>query len=273
MPDPPQSQDPSRVELIAPYGGRLIDLLVPAELRPELMARANELPSIQISARALNDLELLASGAFSPLDRFMGRADYERVVEEMRLQGGTLFPIPITLPVESQRLPRGQPQLALRDPRNELVAILQLEEVFEWDAEREAKRVLGTTDPRHPLVSEMTRWGDRCISGALQLLRLPRYYDFLDLRLTPAQVRLRLEALGNPKVVAFQTRNPMHRVHEELTKHAAAWVGATLLIHPAVGMVRPGDVDHFTRVRIYRLLVDVNILRIGPAKSYATTAA
>jgi sulfate adenylyltransferase len=246
---------PAPIELIPPYGGRLVDLMVPASRQAELRQQAVHLPSIQISPRALNDLELLATGAFSPLDRFMGQADYKRVVEGMRLSDGTLFPIPITLPVERRALPARASQIALRDSRNDLIAILELEQVFEWNWEQEAKRVLGTTDARHPLVSEMSRWGELYISGPLQVLQLPRYYDFLDLRLTPAEVRSRLRAMANPKVVAFQTRNPMHRVHEELTKHASDSVGASLLIHPSVGLVRPGDVDHFTRVRIYRVLL------------------
>ncbi|NJM55512.1 MAG: sulfate adenylyltransferase, partial [Verrucomicrobiae bacterium] len=112
------------------------------------------------------------------------------------------------------------------------------------------------TDPRHPLVSEMIRWGKVCISGALTVLNLPLYYDFVELRRTPAQVRSLLAEMGHTNVVAFQTRNPLHRIHEELTKRAAAEVGGSLLIHPVVGMTKPGDVDHYTRVRIYRTLVE-----------------
>jgi adenylyl-sulfate kinase len=116
--------------------------------------------------------------------------------------------------------------------------------------------VLGTNDPRHPLVSEMTTWGDTCISGKLQVIDLPVYNDFVRLRKTPKQVREDLEKLGNHNVVAFQTRNPMHRVHEELTKRAAEQIEGSLLIHPVVGMTKPGDVDHYTRVRVYRSLLE-----------------
>lgn len=242
--------------LISPYGGKLVNLVVSGEEREELLERSKRLPSIQISARSLCDLELLATGAFSPLDRFMRKADYERVLTEMRMTDGKLFPIPITLPVEESALPTWGEQVTLCDARNNTLAIMQLEEVYHYDAQREARLVLGTTDPRHPLISEMVRWGKVYVSGAIKVIDLPRYYDFIDLRRTPAQVRQILEGMGNANVVAFQTRNPMHRIHEELTKRAAEDVNGSLLIHPVVGMTKPGDVDHYTRVRVYRALVE-----------------
>jgi sulfate adenylyltransferase len=186
----------------------------------------------------------------------MGRADYENVLQTMRLSSGALFPLPITLPVEESSLAGVGEQLVLRDARNNVLAIMQLEEVFPWDASVEAEQVLGTTDPRHPLISEMVRWGKVYISGALKVLNLPTYYDFKELRRTPAQVRASLEAMGNANVVAFQTRNPLHRIHEELTKRAADEIKGSLLIHPVVGLTKPGDVDHYTRVRIYQSLVE-----------------
>jgi len=246
----------SKSNVIAPYGGKLVNLFVTGEEREECLARATELPSIKISPRALCDLELLASGGFSPLDRFMDRANYERVLHEMRLADGTLFPLPITLTANEDEIPRVGHQLVLRDAPNDLIAIMTIEEVYRWNPEKEALLSLGTNDARHPLVSEMTRWGKVCVSGELKMLNLPRYYDFIDLRLTPAQVRERLEAMGHGNVVAFQTRNPLHRIHEELTKRAAEEVGGSLLIHPVVGLTKPGDVDHYTRVRIYRALVE-----------------
>jgi sulfate adenylyltransferase len=242
--------------LIAPFGGRLIDLMVAPDERRELLEKSSRLPTVQISARALCDLELLATGAFSPLDRFMGKADYERVLTEMRLEDGTLFPIPVTLPIDEAALPSYGEQITLADSGNNPIAVMSIEEVYHYDPQREARLVLGTTDARHPLISEMVRWGKVYISGALKVIGLPRYYDFRELRLTPAQVRARLEAMGHDKVVAFQTRNPMHRIHEELTKRAAAEVNGSLLIHPVVGMTKPGDVDHYTRVRVYRALAE-----------------
>jgi sulfate adenylyltransferase len=242
--------------LIAPYGGTLVNLLVSGEERQYLLEQTSMLPSVQISARALCDLELLATGAFSPLDRFMGRDDYERVLHEMRLSDGTLFPLPITLPVNASDLEDTRDRLVLRDARNNVIAVMQVEEIYPWDAQQEAQLALGTTDTRHPLVSEMNTWGSHYISGALKVINLPTYYDFTDLRRTPAEVRERLRAMGYAHTVAFQTRNPLHRIHEELTRRAADEIQGSLLIHPVVGLTRPGDVDHYTRVRIYRSLVD-----------------
>ena len=242
--------------LIPPYGGKLINLVTSGEERLALRELANHYPTIQISDRALHDLELLAIGGYSPLDRFMGKADYQRVLTEMRLADGTLFPIPITLTIKKQDLPTHSEWVAIRDSRLNLIAVMKMEEVFTWDPVREQRLVLGTTDSRHPLVSEMEQWGDLCISGELKVINLPIYYDFVDIRRTPEETRAMLEEMGNQNVVAFQTRNPMHRVHEELTKRAADEIGGSLMIHPVVGLTKPGDVDHFTRVRIYKALVD-----------------
>jgi sulfate adenylyltransferase len=251
--DPTASGAPTG--LIAPYGGRLVDLSAGEEERREASARAARLPSIQLSSRSLCDLELLATGALSPLDRFMGRADYLRVVEEMRLSGGLLFPMPITLPVADARGLAEGTEVALRTPNNDVVALMRLEEIYGWDLSHEARHVLGTTDVRHPLVAEMHAWGTTYVSGALTVVALPRHQDFADLRHTPARVRAALAATGFGRVVAFQTRHPLHRVHEEMTKRAAGAIEGALLIHPTVGMTRPGDVDHYARIRSYRLLV------------------
>jgi sulfate adenylyltransferase len=242
--------------LIPPYGGRLVDLTVMCETKDSLKAYATHLPSIQISERSACDLELLATGAFSPLERFMGRADHQRVLDEMRLADGTLFPIPVTLPVEPSSEIHLDQNIALRNAKNELLAIMTVEEVYEWNRDEVAQKVFGSLDLRHPLVAEMHRWGALNISGRLQVLQLPSHYDFRDLRLTPAQTRARLEALGYSNVVAFQTRNPLHRAHEELTKRATQEVDGVLLLHPVVGMTKPGDVDHFTRVRTYKALAE-----------------
>ena len=243
-------------KLIAPYGGELVNLVATGEERDALIERTKGLKAIQISARALNDLELLATGAFSPLDHFMGKADYENVLTNMRLIDGTLFPMPITLTANPAELPIVGEELVIRNSLNDLIGIMRLEEVYTWDAEKEARYSLGTNDSRHPMVSEMSRWGKVCISGELNIINLPKYYDFVDIRQTPAQVRAELEELGNENVVAFQTRNPLHRVHEELTKRAAKQIGGSLLIHPVVGMTKPGDVDHYTRVRVYKALLE-----------------
>jgi sulfate adenylyltransferase len=242
--------------VIPPCGGRLVNLLVPDEAVAELKAYATQLPSLQLSERSMCDLELLATGAFSPLDGFMGRQDHNRVLDEMRLANGHLFPIPVTLPVQPSDDLRLDTDIALRTPKNDLLAILTVEEIYAWDHNEVADKAFATQDLRHPLVVEMRRWGPLNVAGRLRVLQLPARYDFKDLRLTPSEVRTRLEHAGHPNVVAFQTRNPLHRVHEELTKRATQAVDGTLLLHPSVGMTRPGDVDHYTRVRTYKALAD-----------------
>ena len=240
--------------LISPYGGEMVDLVVPQEEADDLRARATGLPSIQLSDRAACDLELLATGAFSPLDRFMGERDYRRTVGEMRLDNGTVFPIPVTLPVDDPSSIRLDADIALRDSRNELLAVMTVQEAYEWDLLEVADQVFGTQDVRHPLVSEMHRWGRVNISGPLQVLQIPPHHDFTGLRQTPSETRASLAEFGHANVVAFQTRNPLHRAHEELTKRAADSVGGVLLLHPVVGLTKPGDVDHYTRVRTYQAL-------------------
>lgn len=243
-------------KLISPYGGCLIDLTLPVVEAAEVKAHASHLPSVQLSERAVCDLELLASGAFSPLDRFMTGRDYERVVNEMRLESGLIFPIPITLPVEAGPGVGLDQEVALRDARNELLAVMTIEEIYEWDLKDVADRVFGTNDLRHAFVAEMHRWGRLNISGALRVIQPPAHYDFTELRLSPGETRKRLAQLGRANVVAFQTRNPLHRAHEEITKRAVEQVDGVLLLHPVVGMTKPGDVDHYTRVRTYKALAE-----------------
>src|SRR5262245_44378032 len=154
-----RAQSDTSSPLIAPYGSKLVNLVVEsARERAELKEYASQLPSIQISARSLCDLELLATGAFSPLDRFMGEKDYRRVVDEMRLADGTLYPIPVTLPVERDGTVDVGHEIVLRSPTNQMLALMKVEEIFTWNYEHEVQSVLGTLDTRHPLASEMTRW-------------------------------------------------------------------------------------------------------------------
>ncbi len=245
-----------KVRLIAPYGDELVDLFVPREELLEKSAYANSLPYVQVSPRVECDLELLAVGAFSPLRAFMNQADFKSVLDAMRLADGTLFPIPVTLPVELTADMKLGVDIALRDRRNNTLAILTIEEIYPWDLETTAAKVFGKFDTRHPIIAEMHRWGQFNIAGPLQVLQSPPHLDFADLRRTPAQTRAVLESYGHGNVVAFQTRNPLHRVHEALTKRAAADVDGVLLLHPVVGMTQPGDVDHYTRVRVYKTLID-----------------
>ena len=238
-------------ELITPYGGTLVNLMAAVEV-----ADAAALPSIQISERSQCDLELLATGAFSPLDRFMSQADYRSVLDRMRLGNGTVFPIPITLPVDADAPVETGRDIALRSAKNEILAVMTVDEIYEWDRDEAAQKILGTTDSKHPLVAEMARWGQWNISGPMRVLKVPTPADFRELRRTPAEVRALLGQKRRPNVVAFQTRNPMHRAHEELTRRASESVDGVLLLHPVVGMTKPGDVDHYTRVRTYKALAE-----------------
>ncbi|HWE37076.1 MAG TPA: bifunctional sulfate adenylyltransferase/adenylylsulfate kinase [Isosphaeraceae bacterium] len=243
-------------KLNTPYGGTLVDLIVGADRAAEMKATAKDVASLTLDERGLCDLELLATGAFSPLRGFLGRADYERVVGELRLADGTLWPLPVTLPVTPGGGVAEGKALALRDVYGNLLAFLHVEEIFPVDKDAEAKGAYGSTDAKHPSVAHLNKQPGHYASGRLEVLRTPPHYDFVELRRTPAELRKHFEGLGWSKVVAFQTRNPLHRAHEELTKRAAAQIGGGLLIHPVVGVTKPGDVDHYTRVRCYRALVD-----------------
>lgn len=243
-------------KLVLPYCGALVDLNVCKEEASDLRAAANRMPSIQISERETCDLELLATGAFSPLDRFMGKEDFRDSVHTMRLSDGTVFPIPVSLSINDVANIRLDSDIALRDAKNDLLAIMTVEDIYKWNLPEFSHNVLGTGDPRHPLNAEMNRWGAFNISGKLRVLSLPRRLDHRELRLTPQETRSRLESLGNQNVVAFQTRNPMHRGHEEICRRAMKLSEGTLLLHPSVGPTRSGDVDAFTRVRTYKALVN-----------------
>ena len=242
--------------LNTPYGGKLVDLIVSDDRAAEMKATAKDYAGITLDERALCDLELLAVGAFSPLTGFMKKADYDRVVAEKRLANGTLWPLPVVLPVTpGNGVEVGKP-LALRDVYGNLLAFLHVEEIYPVDKDAEAKGAYGSTDAKHPSVAYLKRIPDHYAAGRLEVIRVPPHYDFVELRRTPKELREHFSKLGWSKVVAFQTRNPLHRAHEELTKLASRIVGGGLLIHPVVGVTKPGDVDHYTRVRCYRALVD-----------------
>ncbi len=245
--------------LIAPHGGRLVDPMVDADRAAELKAASRDWPSWDLTPRQLCDLELILNGGFSPLEGFMGQADFESVAESMRLTDGTLWPIPITLDVTAEAakgLDRSRP-LVLRDPEGVMLAVLHPEDVWEIDREAKARSVFGSLDHAHPGVAHVfRRMNDMGVGGRLEGVQLPAHYDFRTLRRTPAELRARFAKRGWRKVVAFQTRNPMHRAHFELTLRAARELEANLLVHPVVGMTKPGDVDHYTRVRCYQALLE-----------------
>ncbi len=244
--------------LISPHGGKLLNLLAHGDRVEELKRAARDSLSWPLTARQLCDLELLMNGGFSPLDGFLCRADYERVCSEMRLADDTLWPIPITLDVTEElaaELEEGA-RLFLREPEGMALAVLHVREVWRPDLDREAAEVFGTTDPAHPAVDYLQNHTNPVyVGGTIEGLQLPGRYDFLENRLTPARLRRRFAELGWRKVIAFQTRNPMHRAHFELTYRAAREHKANLLIHPVVGTTKPGDMDHFTRVRCYQKIL------------------
>jgi sulfate adenylyltransferase len=246
-------------DLIEPHGGTLVDLMAGPERAEELRKASRDWPSLDLDARQLCDLELLLNGGFSPLTGFMTRADYEPVVEGMRLADGTLWPIPITLDVDETvagSLGEGA-TLALRDAEGVMVAVLHVEDVWQADREHEARMVFGSTHPEHPGVAHLLeRTKPWYVGGRLEGVEAPHHYDFKTLRMTPAELRARFTKRGWRRIVAFQTRNPMHRAHLELTVRAAKEAEANLLVHPVVGMTKPGDVDHYTRVRAYQAIMD-----------------
>ncbi len=233
-----------------------MDLIVSPERAAEMKATVKDFASVTLEERPLCDLELLAVGGFSPLSTFLGKADYARVVGEGRLTNGTLWPLPVVLPVKpGDGVAEGKP-LGLRDVYGNLLAFLHVDEIYGYDKEAEARGAYGSTDAKHPSVAYLNRLPGHYASGRLEVIRVPPHYDFVGLRRTPKELREHFQSLGWSKIVAFQTRNPLHRPHEELTKRAARQIGGGLLIHPVVGVTKPGDVDHYTRVRCYRALVD-----------------
>ena len=248
----------STSHIIAPHGGELTELIATPERTAELKAHSREWPSWDLTARQICDLELLISGGFSPLRGFMTQADYEGVCHNMRLSSGVLWPMPITLDVKEEFAKTLKPgsKVALRDAEGVMLAVLNVEEIWQPDRKAEAKSVFGTTSAVHPGVDYLLNKGNSWyVGGSVEGLQMPSHYDFRTLRLTPAELRTEFARLGWRRVVAFQTRNPMHRAHVELTFRAAKQVEANLLIHPSVGMTKPGDVDYFTRVRCYQLLL------------------
>ncbi len=235
------------------------ELYVSFDSAQKLKAEAAELPSWDLSPRQTCDLELLMNGGFSPLKGFLGKADYESVVDNMRLADGALWPIPITLDV-SQKFAGGIKEgqdIALRDAEGVILAILSISDIYVPDKAREAEMVFGADDDAHPAVNYLHNVaGSTYLGGAITGLQQPIHYDFRGLRDTPNELRARFRKLGWSRVVAFQTRNPLHRAHQELTFRAAKEKQANLLIHPVVGMTNPGDTDHFTRVRCYDAVLD-----------------
>ena len=235
------------------------ELYVSHESAQKLKLEAAELVSWDLTPRQICDLELLMNGGFNPLKGFLGREDYDGVVENMRLADGTLWPMPITLDVSqafADTLSEGQ-DIALRDQEGVILAILSVSDVWSPDKAKEARHVFGADDAAHPAVNYLHNVaGPVYVGGAITGLQPPIHYDFKMRRDTPNELRAYFRKLGWRRIVAFQTRNPLHRAHQELTFRAAKDAQANLLIHPVVGLTKPGDVDHFTRVRCYEAVLD-----------------
>ena len=243
----------------APHGGELKDLYLDEQAVEQEQEKARDLVSWDLTDRQVCDIELVLNGAFSPLEGFLTQAEYDGVVNDMRLPDGTLWPMPITLDVSDEfaaGIESGQ-TIALRDKEGVLVATMDVTDNWTPDKAAEARNVFGTEDELHPAVNYLHNVaGPVYLGGKLRGIEAPMHYDFRGLRDTPAEMRARFKKLGFRKVVAFQTRNPMHRAHQELTFRAAKENEANLLIHPVVGMTKPGDIDHYTRVRCYEKILE-----------------
>jgi sulfate adenylyltransferase len=255
--------------LIDPHGGELVDLLVPEADRGQLEQRAAGLPRVTLSARQAADLELLAVGGFSPLRGFQGSEDWRSVVEDMHLANGLPWSIPVTLASDADA--RVGEELALESSTGRLLGVLSVEEIFERDTEREAEQVYRTTDNEHPGVAALRAEGDRCIAGPVRAVALPEHpAEFAPFILPPADARAAFVKAGWKTVVGFQTRNPIHRAHEYITKAALECVDG-LFIHPLVGETKSDDIPPDVRMRCYEVLIanyyqpDHVLLAINPA--------
>ncbi|NOX36391.1 MAG: sulfate adenylyltransferase [Calditrichaeota bacterium] len=243
--------------MIKPHGGTLINRYVPETEKAEWMEKANTLPRITLDDKNISDLEMIASGAMSPLTGFMTRQDYETVVRDMRLSSGLVWSIPITLAVDKATVDQldGQSEVALVDGQGRLLAVMQVEDVFTYDKEEEARQVFRTTDEAHPGVAYVYQQGEYLIGGPIFMIQRPQHTDFVEFRLEPAETRQAFAERGWETVVAFQTRNPIHRAHEYLQKCALEIVDG-LLIHPLVGRTKADDIPAEVRMKSYLVLLE-----------------
>ncbi len=249
-----QTVENPKVRPIDPHGGVLVSLLAEPEQAREWQGRAAALPRHTLSQRERCDLEMLAIGAFSPLDGFMTRDDYHGSVDDMRLTDGAVWPFPVTLSAGDANVAEGQ-DVALYAESGDLSGILHVEDVFQRDVKHEAKATYGTDDEAHPGVVQIYRHGARLLGGALTVLATPPHAEFPELYRVPAQTRALFAERGWRRVVAFQTRNPIHRAHEYLTKCALEVVDG-LMLHPLVGETKGEDVPADIRIRCYQVLLE-----------------
>jgi sulfate adenylyltransferase len=260
------------MDLIAPHGGTLVQRLLGEQEAAEWRGRARELPSVELNARQVSDLEMIATGGLSPLTGFMGQRDYRFCIDERRLAGGEPWTIPITLAVDERRAGelREGTDIALNEPEGDVLGILHLSEKYEYDKENEARRVYRTIDSEHPGVAAVYAQGDVLLGGEVSVLRLPAYTNFQEYRLTPAQSRHEFLRRGWKRVCGFQTRNPIHRAHEFIQKCAMEIVDG-LFLHPLVGETKGDDIPADVRMRCYQALLkdyypaDRVLLGVNPA--------
>lgn len=247
---------PDTSQLVPPHGGVLRELLATGEEAATLAARAASLPVLRLGARQVTDLELLAVGALSPLDGFMDEADYRAVLEGMCLADGAVWSVPITLPVTGEQASglAGR-EIALAAGDGTLLAVMEAGDAYAYDREREAEQVYRTADPAHPGVEAVNAQAGMLLGGSIRVFALPPDPEFPEHRLTPAQTRAAFAERGWKTVVGFQTRNPVHRAHEYLTKVALEVVDG-LLLHPLVGETKEGDIPADVRMRCYQVLLD-----------------
>jgi len=242
---------------IEPHGGRLINRLIALEEREQARLQARERKQIHLNRRQISDLDLIGIGALSPLEGFMGRADYERVVGEMRLASGLPWSMPVTLAVsdaEAAQLRIGE-ELALVDEQAGVRGLLELQEKYAYDKRQEAEHVYRTTEDAHPGVKALYAQGDVLLAGPIRLLERPRYPAYDPYDLTPQETRQAFADRGWRTIVGFQTRNPVHRAHEYIQKCALEVVDG-LLLHPLVGETKEDDIPAETRLRCYQVLLD-----------------
>ncbi len=257
--------DHQQAGLIEPHGGKLVCCVATGSRRDELLAEAANLPRVNLSAKQSCDVEMVGTGAFSPLTGFMGKADFESVIRDMKLadgpNSGAIWPIPITLSVDKANAPKVGARVALHAPNGVLQAVMTVEEVYAHDRAKEATIFFGGAedDGKHPGAEAVKAEGDTCLAGPIEVVTVCVDPDgpeaFLDHRLTPAQTRAEFAKRGWKTVSAFQTRNPIHRAHEYLCK-CAQEITDGLLVHPLVGETKPGDIPADVRMECYQTLLD-----------------
>ncbi|MDQ3991989.1 MAG: sulfate adenylyltransferase [Actinomycetota bacterium] len=263
-------------DIIEPHGGELVDLVVPEDRAGTAADDAEHHPKVPLGLREIADLEMLASGAMSPLTGFMAEKDYRSVLDDMRLAAGQVWSLPITLSLDDEGVKRiGKGDAVTLTIGERAVAILDVEGVYRRDREIEAQAVFGTVDPAHPGVAALNEAGDWLVGGPLRVLEVPEHAEFAEHRMTPAETRRAFAERGWSRVVGFQTRNPVHRAHEYIQKCALEIVDG-LLLHPLVGATKGDDVPADVRMRCYRVLLDTYyplervLLAVFPAaKRYA----